>query len=223
MILRDVLSTEELGHLRALAETSAMKDGAASAHGAARAVKANQHANLTGNQTRALTQTLVSALERHPLFFRVALPRGISAPAINRYASGMSYGFHYDLPLQFSVDGPRVRADLSATLLLSAPDEYEGGLLQVTQDGATQSIQGNAGDLLLYPAGSLHQVSAVSKGERYAIIFWVQSMVREHQQRALIYACDQLVERISQKLPGSDEVRDLTGLFVNLGQMWMDP
>lgn len=222
MILTNVLSEQEVTQLRAFARSAARMEGADTAQGVARAVKHNQHLKLDASQAQGLAQTIITALTRHPLFFRAALPRFISQPAINRYASGMSYGFHYDLPLQSSVEGIRVRADLSATLFLSSPEEYEGGELQITQDGSTQAFKERPGALVLYPCGVLHQVNPVVEGERYAVIFWVQSMIRDHQQRSLLFACDELVERVSAKLPASEEVRDLTGLFVNLGRMWLD-
>src|SRR4030095_3072155 len=129
---------------------------------------------------------------------------------------GMSYGCHYDLPLQSTAAVERVRAHLSATLFLSAPEEYDGGELQIVQEQSTQLFKGKAGDMMLYPSGLLHQVTPVTRGERYAVIFWIQSLIRDHQQRSLLYACDDLVERLSRKLPDGEEVRDLTGLFVNL-------
>jgi len=222
MILEGVLNGESLARLRALAATSAKREGAETAGGVARSVKHNQHGKLDQGQAQVLHQTVMAALQRHPLFFRVALPKVISELAINRYASGMCYGSHYDLPLQNTAAGERVRADLSATLFLSAPEEYDGGELQIVQDQSSQLCKARAGDLLLYPSGLLHQVTPVTRGERYAVIFWIQSLIRDHHQRSLLYACDDLVERVSRKLPDGEEVRDLTGLFVNLGRMWID-
>jgi PKHD-type hydroxylase len=222
VILEGVLNGESLAKLRALATTSARIEGAETARGLAASVKHNQHGKLDQGRAQILHQTVIAALQRHPLFFRVALPKFISELAVNRYASGMSYGCHYDLPLQNTAAGERVRADLSATLFLSAPEEYDGGELQIVQEQSTQLFKGKAGDMMLYPSGLLHQVTPVTRGERYAVIFWIQSLIRDHQQRSLLYACDDLVERLSRKLPDGEEVRDLTGLFVNLGRMWID-
>jgi PKHD-type hydroxylase len=197
-------------------------EGADTAGGVARSVKHNQHLRFSESQAGLLLQLVTGALGRHPLFFRAALPKLISQPAINRYASGMRYGFHYDLPLQYTAEGVRVRADLSATLFLSAPEDYDGGELQIAHDGEMRAFKEKAGDLVMYPSGALHRVNPVTRGERYAVIFWLQSMIRDPQHRSLLFACDELVERIAHKMPDSEEVRDLTGLFVNLGHLWLD-
>ena len=142
--------------------------------------------------------------------------------AINRYAVGMSYGFHYDLHLQRSAEGITVRADLSATLFLTPPEEYEGGELQVIQDGYTNSVKGKAGELMLYPAGALHQVNPITKGERYAVIFWVQSMIRDVTQRSLLFDLDMAIIRLNNDHPGHQSIVELTAVYHNLLRQWSE-
>jgi len=141
-------------------------------------------------------------------------------PMINRYAAGMCYGPHYDSPVFHAPNGRQVRGDLSVTLFLSEPLDYEGGELVDALSG--RRVKVGAGSLVLYPTGGLHEVTPVTSGTRHAVIFWVQSMVRDHEQRALLTALDECVERVSAKVPASDEVRQLTGIFSNLGRMWIN-
>jgi hypothetical protein len=126
------------------------------------------------------------------------------------------------MPFMPTPDGPRIRGDLSATLFLSDPADYEGGELCFTRVGTEERIKLNAGDLFLYPASTLHHVAPVTRGERLAVVFWVQSMIRDHEKREMVVGLDGLVGRVAERLPGSTEVRDLAGVVGNLTRMWAE-
>ncbi len=220
-IVENVLNAEELGWVRQLAANGRFGDGRRSAAGMAAAAKQNQQLETTPEQAQQLATLVISAIRRSGRFYRVALPLEISMPMVNRYAPGMCYGPHYDSPVFNSPDGRQVRGDLSVTLFISRPDEYEGGELHDSKSG--QRIKLAAGSLVVYPTGGLHEVTPVTQGARHAVIFWVQSMVRDHEQRALLTALDKCVEDVSARMPpGSEEVRQLTGVFANLGRMWIN-
>jgi PKHD-type hydroxylase len=219
-IVENVLNAEELAWVRQLARNGPYGDGRSSAGGVAGAAKQNQQLQTTPETAQQLAAMVIAALRRNNRFYRVALPLEISAPMINRYAPGMCYGPHFDAPVFYSPDGRQVRGDLSVTLFISRKDEYEGGELHDNKSG--QRIRLDAGSLVVYPSGGLHEVTPVTQGARHAIIFWVQSMVRDHEQRALLTHLDQCVENVSARLPASEEVRELTGVFANLGRMWIN-
>jgi PKHD-type hydroxylase len=120
-------------------------------------------------------------------------------------------------------DGPKIRCDFAATLFISGPDEYDGGELCLTHLGRADRIKLDAGDLFVYPAGTLHSVSPVSRGERLAVVFWIQSMVRDHDKRQMIANLDAVIGRIAERAPQSDDLRDLAGIFTNLVRIWADP
>lgn len=218
--VENVLSAEELAWVRQQAERGHFNDGRRTAGGVAGAAKQNQQMETPPEVAQQLAGMVIGAIRRNNRFYRVALPLEISMPMINRYAPGMCYGPHYDAPVFYSPDGRQVRGDLSVTLFVNQPDEYEGGELHDTKSG--QRIKLAAGSLVVYPTGGLHEVTPVTKGARHAVIFWVQSMVRDHEQRALLTQLDKCVEEVSARLPESEEVRALTGVFSNLGRMWIN-
>ncbi len=188
----------------------------------ARQVKVNEELEFPPQDYQKFVRTVFDALMRHREFSRTVMPRELSAPMVNRYSVGMTYGAHYDVPLMRTPDGPKIRSDLAATLFISQPDEYDGGELCLTHLGREDRIKLNAGNLFVYPAGTLHSVSPVSRGERLAVVFWIQSMVRDHDKRLMIADLDTVIGRITERAPGSDDVRDLAGLFTNLVRMWAD-
>jgi PKHD-type hydroxylase len=217
-----VLTAAELEAIRALVARSRFADGAASAHGAAKNVKANQQLECSLEDHKRLVETVFGALHRSREFSRTALPVELSVPMVNRYGVGMTYGAHYDQPFMPTPDGPRIRGDLSATLFVSDPADYDGGELCFTRIGAEERIKLKAGDLFLYPASTLHRVAPVTRGERLAVVFWIQSMIRDHEKRSMVVELDGLVGRVAERMPGSTEVRDLAGLVGNLTRMWAE-
>jgi PKHD-type hydroxylase len=150
-----------------------------------------------------------------------ALPLRVFPPLFNRYEPGMAFGAHVDNAIREVSTSPlRVRTDLSATLFLSEPAEYDGGELIVDDTYGAHAIKLPAGDLILYPASSLHRVTAVTRGVRLASIFWVQSMVRDDGERSLLFDLDVAIGQVSERTPDSDAVVALTSCYHNLLRRW---
>jgi PKHD-type hydroxylase len=170
-----------------------------------------------------LGNAVLSALERHPLFISAALPNRVYPPMFNRYQSGMHFGSHVDGSIRLIPgSGAKIRTDLSATLFLAPPESYDGGELLIEDTYGTQTVKLAAGDMILYPASSLHRVNPVTRGTRLACFFWVQSMVRDDGQRALLFDLDNAIQRLTAT--GADESArvHLTGCYHNLLRMWSD-
>lgn len=216
-----VLSPAVLAQIRKLCARHPFVNGLATAGGAAAAVKRNEQLS-SDNQTSAqLAALVIEALKRDFRFFRIALPVEISQPMVNRYGVGMKYGPHYDSLLFNAPDGRRMRADMSATLFISDPADYDGGELVDCQSG--RHVKLAAGDMVLYPTGVLHEVTRVTRGERLAVILWIQSMVQDHARRDILSNLDFAIEDVASQLPERESVRTLSGAFANLGRMWMVP
>jgi PKHD-type hydroxylase len=166
---------------------------------------------------------ILAALEHNPLFISAALPAKVFPPLFNRYRGGQSFGTHVDNAIrQVSGTEHRVRTDLSATLFLAEPDEYEGGELVVEDNYGLQKVKLAAGSLILYPASSLHHVTPVTLGARLASFFWIQSMVRDDGQRTLLFDLDQSIQNLGQEMPDHPSVVQLTGVYHNLLRRWAD-
>ena len=219
-VVRSVLDPGELARVRELIQRSRFVGGGESASGAAERVKSNEQLQCTPQDGQKLAELVFQALGRSRDFHRCALPLEISLPLVNRYGIGMSYGPHFDRAFMMGANSRQIRADLSATLFLSPPADYDGGELCLGKDGADGRVRLDAGNLLLYPACMLHSVSAVTRGTRLAIIFWVQSMIRDHEQRSLVSNLDGVLGSLAERMPGSIEVRDLSGTVNALPRMW---
>ena len=220
-VIRDVLEAGDLARVRALIQRSRFVGGGESAAGAAHQVKANEQLQYaTQDDAQGLCQLLFQALGRHREFNRRALPLEISLPLVNRYSVGMSYGPHFDRAFIVGANNRQIRADLSATLFVSPPDDYDGGELCIATEGRDNRVKLDAGTLFLYPSCMLHSVSTVTRGARLAIVFWVQSMIRDHEQRDLISNLDGVLGSLAGRMPGSTEVRDLSGVVNSLTRMW---
>lgn len=171
---------------------------------------------------RRLGDQVVAALERSKLFIAVALPLRVYPPMFNRYAGGQTFGAHVDTAIRQVTAGPRVRSDLSATLFLSEPDEYDGGALVVEDGSGVRSAKLPAGSLVLYGAGTVHRVEPVMRGERLAAVLWVQSMVRDAGARELLYDLDSAIQHLAVAAPGHAALVQLTGVYHNLLRRWAD-
>ncbi len=219
------LNAQQLLELRVLlhAAEDAWVDGRATAGHQGAAVKFNQQID-ERSEVAARCQTIVlGALERHPLFISAALPNTVYPPMFNRYGQGMTFGAHVDGGVRINPrDGRKLRTDISATLFLSDTGDYDGGELEVMDTYGLHSIKLNAGDLLLYPATSLHQVTPISRGERLACFFWVQSLVRDDGQRTLLFEMDTSIQQLTQTGADSAALRTLTGCYHNLLRQWAD-
>jgi len=204
---------------------SAWVDGRATAGHQGAPVKHNLQLAETAPIARELSSVVVAALERHPLFLSAALPKLIYPPMFNRYdgAAEMTFGTHVDGAVRLVPGtGMKIRTDVAATLFLADPDTYDGGELVVADSYGTQSIKLPAGDMVLYPATSRHSVTPVTRGVRLASFFWVESMVRDDAQRALLFDLDMAIVRLGPVAPGHASLVELTGCYHNLLRMWAE-
>src|SRR5918995_687702 len=198
----EVLNAEQVAGFRKVLETSSWVDGRITAgHQSARA-KDNLQLPEDNEDARRLADTILKALENSPLFMAAALPSKVFPPLFNRYEGGQSFGNHVDNAVRQVTGTPhRVRTDLSVTLFLAQPEEYDGGELLVEDTYGVHGVKLPAGDLILYPASSLHRVRPVTRGIRIASFFWVQSMVRDDGERALLFDLDTSIQRLIQDSP----------------------
>ena len=223
--IENVLSRQELASARALLDQADWHSGQISAGMQAAQVKNNQQLPETAPQLAPLRQLVLAALHRDPIFFTAALPLKILPPCFNRHAGQTnSYGFHTDCAMR-QVPGPAgeyLRADVSATLFLSAPDEYEGGELTIHDTFGQHGVKLPAGSLVLYPSSSLHAVKPVTGGSRIACFMFLQSMVRDAGQRRLLYDMDMALLKLRQDVGETEAVVQLTGTYHNLLRRWAE-
>ncbi|WP_414899931.1 Fe2+-dependent dioxygenase [Sphingomonas flavalba] len=218
-----VLSPEEAAGYRARLEQAAWRDGAGTAGHVAAQAKTNLQLADDDPLGRALGAAIVDRLAAMPRFIAAALPLRVLPPRFNCYAGGGAYGRHVDSAIFTAPGGrERVRSDLSATLFLSEPDSYDGGALIAEFGAGDQPVKLPAGHLLLYPASSLHQVTPVTRGMRFAAFFWVQSIVRTQARRTMLLALDDSIQALSARDPAEPEVVRLTGLYHNLLREWAE-
>lgn len=218
-----VLTEAQVARCRAILEDAKWVDGReTSGHLAAR-VKRNRQVDEATPEAREMGSIVVTALQRTPLFMAAALPLRVFPPLFNRYEPGMAFGNHVDNAIrEVAASAGRVRTDLSATLFLSGREEYDGGELVVDDTYGAHQVKLPAGDMILYPASSLHRVTPVTRGLRLAAIFWVQSMVRDDGERALLFDLDLAIGQMSEAAPGSPGILALTSCYHNLLRRWSD-
>jgi len=219
-----VLTADQVAQFRVRMDSATWIDGnATSGHQSAQAKKNEQLAE-DSIEARELGDAIVAALGRSPLFFSAALPKRVFPPLFNRYQGGMEFGNHVDGAVRVHApSGLRIRTDISATLFLAPPEAYDGGELLVEDAYGVQKVKLPAGDMILYPSTSLHRVTPVTRGARVASFFWIQSMVRDDAQRALLFDMDMAIVRLSREGPGSPALVSLTGCYHNLLRMWAEP
>lgn len=219
----NVLTEAQVAHCRELMARAAWVDGRATAgHQSARA-KDNLQIPEGSPEAREMGEMIVHALEGCALFITAALPLRVFPPLFNRYEPGMTFGAHVDNAVRQVTGTPfRVRTDLSVTLFLSPPEEYDGGELIVEDLYGAHSVKLPAGDLILYPATSLHRVTPVTRGVRYGSFFWIQSMVRDDGERALLFDLDMAINRVNQAIADHPAVVTLTSCYHNLLRRWAD-
>ncbi len=224
--LPKVLGEAQLAAIRAKLASAggAWVDGRATAGHQGALVKSNLQLAEDSAIARELGDMVLAALERNPLFISAALPSRVYPPLFNRYEGGMHFGSHVDGAVRLLPGtGVKIRTDLSATLFLAPPEEYDGGELLVEDSYGLQRVKLPAGDMVLYPAGSLHRVEPVTRGTRLASFFWVQSMVRDDGQRTLLFDLDMAIVRLTREAPGNPALVSLTGCYHNLLRMWAEP
>jgi len=186
-------------------------------------VKRNQQIDEGSETARSLGNVILTALERNPLFVSAALPNRVYPPMFNRYAAGMYFGSHVDGAIR-RIPGThqKLRADLSATLFLAAPDSYEGGELVIETHDDGQSFKLDAGDLLIYPTTSRHHVKPVTRGTRVACFFWIQSLIREEAQRDQLLLLDRTIQRLTEAGSDADSMVALASVYHNLPRQWTE-
>jgi len=223
--IEGALAAEQVRELRAalLAAGDAWVDGRATAGFQGAPVKFNRQIDEGSQVARRCQDVVLAALERHPQFISAALPNTVYPPMFNRYSEGMRFGPHVDGGVRIDPrTGRKLRTDISATLFLSDPDDYEGGELEVVDTYGSHSVKLAAGDLVLYPASSQHQVTPITRGVRLASFFWIESLVRDDGQRTLLYEMDVAIQRLNRTDADEDARRTLVGCYHNLLRQWAD-
>lgn len=223
--IAQVLSPTEVAQFRAELDAAPWHDGARTAGTLAKAVKRNEQIQDGSELAVRLGQIILRRLAETPLFISAALPKTIYPPKFNRYQGGGTYGAHVDSALMFLPgSNGQMRTDLSATLFLAEPEEYDGGVLEVEGPFGVQEVKLPAGDMVLYPSSSLHRVTPVTRGARVASFFWMESLVADETERTLLFDLDQSVQQITPLLAADDmRLVQLTGVYHNLLRRWGRP
>lgn len=215
--IHQVLHPEQVAHCRAVMERAQWVDGRITAGFQSAVVKENRQLAEGSPEARELGDIIVAALEKSSLFITAALPLRVFPPLFNRYEGGEHFGSHIDNGIRQIPGTPyRIRTDISATLFLSAPEDYDGGELTIEDVYGTHAVKLPAGDMVVYPATSLHHVKPVTRGARLASFFWVQSMVRDDGMRTLLFDLDMAINKVNQALPNNGAVVELTNCYHNL-------
>lgn len=224
LTIDNVLTAEELAAAQKLLTESAWVSGLITAGTQAAQVKNNQQLPEDSPQMAALRRLVLGALNRNALFFTATLPNKIMPPFFNRYSGATNhYGFHVDNAMRIlPEDGGYIRSDISATLFLSDPDTYEGGELVVNDTFGQHGVKLQAGSMVIYPSSSVHQVTPVTRGERIACFMFIQSMVRDPNQRRLLYEMDMALLQLRQNIGETEAVVSLTGTYHNLLRQWAE-
>jgi len=228
LVVPQVFSKEQVKELRATLDAAEWVDGKVTAGHQSAQTKFNSQIPENSPVAKQVGDTILRALGTNPLFRSAALPLRVFPPLFNRYAGGQTFGTHVDNAIRtHAASGGRIRTDLSCTLFFSEPDEYDGGELVVEDTYGSKSVKLPAGDLVLYPSTSLHHVTPVTRGARVSSFFWLQSMIRQDVQRALLFDLDTSIQRLA----GSDDAEhedvkkttvQLTGVYHNLIRQWAE-
>lgn len=220
----EVLTKAQVAELRAAIDAADWIDGNATSGTQSALAKRNEQLPEGSAAARFAGEKILDALSHSPLFVTAALPQTVFPPLFNRYGGGQTFGVHIDNSIRQSREGTvRIRSDLSATLFLTEPEDYDGGELLVEDTYGVHEVKLPAGDLILYPASSLHQVTPVTRGARTSSFFWIQSMIRDDARRALLFQMDIAIQQLSLKVgAGAPELVSLTGTYHNLLRMWAE-
>jgi len=218
----DVLSAEQLSHIRRVLEGTAWIDGRKTAGDQAGRVKNNLQVPVDSPAAEQLGQIVLQALAANPTFTAATLPARVLPPMFNRYDVGMTFGAHVDGSIR-SLPGIRLRTDVSSTLFLTPPEDYDGGELVVHDAYGVHKVKLPAGHLVVYPATSMHSVTPVTRGSRWASFFWTQSMVRDDWHRHMLYDLDLSIRAVRARLPDDDPaVVGLSAHYHNLLRQWAE-
>jgi PKHD-type hydroxylase len=217
-----VLTPDEVAEVRRRLDAADWADGRETVGTQGARVKRNEQLPDSSSLKAELGKAVTAALERHPLFFAATLPLKILPPRFNRYTGGGEYGFHVDGAVMAAGGGRQLRSDISCTLFLNDPEDYEGGELIISDTYGEHEVTLPAGDAILYPSSSLHRVLPVTKGARLASFFWIQSMVRDDGQRQLLFRLDTSIQRLTAQGADEDALLQLTGVYHNLLRRWAE-
>jgi PKHD-type hydroxylase len=218
-----LLSAQEVAQCRNVLSRSQWVDGKITAGAQSAQAKKNLQIPENSKEARELGELILQRLGRNELFTSAALPLRVFPPLFNRYDADMKFDTHIDNSIRFVPGAPiRVRTDLSATLFLTAPEDYDGGELVIEDTYGEQQVKLPAGDMVLYPATSRHRVNPITRGSRWASFFWIQSMVRDDGQRALLFDLDNAIQSLRKKDGESAETVQLTGVYHNLIRRWAE-
>lgn len=218
----NVLTAEQVAHLRLRLDAAEWIDGRETVGFQGAQVKRNEQLADTSPVRRELGEIVLRALANNPLFFSAALPLKYLPPRFNRYAGGGTYGFHVDGAVMNLAQGEQLRSDVSCTLFLNDPDDYDGGELVVSDTYGEHAVKLPAGDLIVYPSTSLHQVTPVTRGARIASFFWVQSLIRDDAKRRMLFEIDTALTRLRGTSGDNEAVLQLTGVYHNLLRQWAE-
>ena len=219
----NILSPADVAHFRTRLAQAEWVDGKVTAGYQAQQVKRNAQIPEGHPIARELGDLVLGAIARSPLFISAALPLRVFPPMFNRYAGGQTFGAHVDTAIrQFASTGQRIRTDLSCTLFLTDPADYDGGELDIHDTYGTHAIKLPAGSLVVYPASSLHAVRPVTRGARVSSFFWLQSMIRDDGQRSLLFDLDIGIQRLNREMPGHASIGPFTGVYNNLLRQWAE-
>ena len=221
--ITDVLSPEEAEGAHSALSAAEWVDGRVTAGYQSMRTKNNLQLSEDHPLARELSERVVAALEKNALFMGAALPLRVFPPLFNRYEGGGSFGTHVDNAVrQVTGTGHRIRTDLSATLFLTKPEDYDGGELVIEDTYGTQVVKLPAGHMVLYPSTSLHHVRPVTRGARISSFFWIQSMIRDDGQRTILFDLDLAIQRLAGETPDHPSAVQLTGVYHNLIRMWAE-
>jgi PKHD-type hydroxylase len=221
--IANILTAAQVTECREALDQAEWIDGRITAGHQSMRVKDNAQVPEHHPVARRLGDMILAALERHPVFMSAALPLKVVPPIFNRYAQRQTYGNHIDGAIRPIAGTPhRVRTDLSATLFLTRPEDYEGGYLVVDDTFGERRVKLPAGDMILYPASSLHRVEPVTRGVRTAAFFWIESMVRGDDRRRLLFSLDNAIQHLMPTVPDHAALLQLTGVYHNLLRLWAD-
>jgi len=221
LVIPAILNTHKLKQVHSLLEQGQFVDGRLSAGLSAGRVKHNQELQGGSRQMESLNRLVMSALLQHPVYQAAVMPTRVATPYYARYTRGMSYGDHVDDPVM-GPPGGQYRSDVSSTVFLNGPDDYEGGELVICTSYGEKRLKCAAGDAVIYPSSSLHHINEVTAGERLVAVTWSQSMLRDPQQRELLYQLYQARESLLESQPEAETTTQVDHAYVNLVRMWSE-
>ena len=217
----NILDKERLGFINQVLNNANFVDGTLSAGMAAKRVKNNEELATNDQQMQQLNNLVMGSLVQHDEFKAAAIPLRVAAPYYARYSKGMTYGDHVDDPIMGNA-GQQYRSDVSTTVFLNEPSEYEGGELVITTSFGEQRVKLAAGSAVVYPSSSLHHVAEVTRGTRLVAVTWSQSMIRDPAKRELLYQLNQARESLLKQRPDETETKQIDISYVNLFRMWSE-